>query len=39
VKAVELGGKVVRERTDLPFGSLVVVTDPGGAALVLFQAA
>jgi predicted enzyme related to lactoylglutathione lyase len=38
-KAVELGGKVVRERTDLPFGSLVVVTDPGGAALVLFQAA
>jgi predicted enzyme related to lactoylglutathione lyase len=38
-KAVELGGKVVRERTDLPFGSLVVVTDPGGAAIVLFQGA
>ncbi|UOZ09542.1 VOC family protein [Amycolatopsis sp. WQ 127309] len=38
-KAVTLGGRVVRERTDLPFGSLVVVTDPGGAALVLFQAA
>jgi predicted enzyme related to lactoylglutathione lyase len=36
-KAVELGGTLVRERTDLPFGSLVVVTDPGGAALVLFQ--
>lgn len=38
-KAVELGGRIVRERTDLPVGSLVVVTDPGGAALVLFQAA
>ncbi|MDT7797807.1 MAG: hypothetical protein QOI78_1240 [Actinomycetota bacterium] len=38
-KAVELGGKLVRERTDLPVGSLVVVTDPGGAAMVLFQAA
>ncbi len=38
-KAVALGGRIVRERTDLPFGSLVVVTDPGGAALVLFQAA
>ncbi|HEY3482140.1 MAG TPA: VOC family protein [Streptomyces sp.] len=38
-KAVQLGGKVVRERTDLPVGSLVVVTDPGGAAMVLFQAA
>ncbi|GLY41131.1 glyoxalase [Amycolatopsis sp. NBRC 101858] len=38
-KAVELGGKIVRERTDLPVGSLVVVTDPGGAAMVLFQAA
>jgi predicted enzyme related to lactoylglutathione lyase len=37
-KAVWLGGTLVRERTDLPFGSLVVVTDPGGAALVLFQA-
>ncbi|MGW4057319.1 VOC family protein [Amycolatopsis sp. NPDC004747] len=37
-KALELGGTLVRERTDLPFGSLVVVTDPGGAALVLFQA-
>ncbi|MEV5714430.1 VOC family protein [Amycolatopsis mediterranei] len=36
-KALELGGTLVRERTDLPFGSLVVVTDPGGAALVLFQ--
>jgi predicted enzyme related to lactoylglutathione lyase len=38
-KAVALGGRIVRERTDLPVGSLVVVTDPGGAALVLFQAA
>ncbi|WP_284747764.1 VOC family protein [Amycolatopsis sp. RTGN1] len=38
-KAVELGGKIVRERTDLPVGSLVVVADPGGAAMVLFQAA
>ena len=38
-KAVALGGTLVRERTDLPVGSLVVVTDPGGAALVLFQAA
>ncbi|MEV6620114.1 VOC family protein [Amycolatopsis sp. NPDC051106] len=39
VKTAELGGKVVRERIDLPVGSLVVVTDPGGAAMVLFQAA
>lgn len=38
-KAVELGGTLLRERTDLPVGSLVVVTDPGGAALVLFQPA
>jgi len=38
-KTVELGGRIVRKRTDLPVGSLVVVTDPGGAALVLFQAA
>ncbi len=38
-KAVELGGTIVRERTDLPVGSLVVVTDPGGAALTLFQRA
>jgi len=36
-KAVELGGTIVRERTDLPVGSLVVVTDPGGAAITLFQ--
>jgi predicted enzyme related to lactoylglutathione lyase len=38
-KAVALGGTLVRERTDLPVGSLVVVTDPGGAAMVLFQPA
>jgi predicted enzyme related to lactoylglutathione lyase len=38
-KAVALGGTLVRERTDLPVGSLVVVTDPGGAAMVLFEPA
>ncbi|MDO9457626.1 VOC family protein [Nocardioides sp.] len=36
-RAVNRGASVVRDRTELPQGSLVVVTDPGGAALVLWQ--
>jgi uncharacterized protein len=35
--AVELGATVVRERTDLPAGSVVVITDPGGATVALWQ--
>lgn len=37
-KAVALGAKVIRERMELPPGSLVVITDPTGATLVLFEA-
>lgn len=37
-KAVDLGAKVIRERMELPPGSLVVITDPTGATLVLFEA-
>jgi uncharacterized protein len=36
-RAVELGASVVRPRTDLPAGSVVVITDPGGATLALWQ--
>jgi uncharacterized protein len=35
-RAVELGASIVRERTDLPTGSVVVITDPGGATLALW---
>jgi hypothetical protein len=37
-KAVELGAKVIRERMEIPPGSLVVIVDPTGATLVLFEA-
>jgi predicted enzyme related to lactoylglutathione lyase len=35
--AVTLGATVVRNRTDLPAGSVAVITDPGGATLALWQ--
>ncbi len=37
-KAVDLGATVIRERTDFPTGSVVVITDPGGATLALWEA-
>jgi uncharacterized protein len=37
-RAVALGATVVRERTDLPTGSVIVIADPGGAAIALWQA-
>jgi uncharacterized protein len=36
-QATSLGATVVRERTDLPVGSLVVINDPTGATLVLWE--
>ncbi len=36
-RAVELGATVVRERTDLPAGSVIVIADPGGATLALWE--
>jgi hypothetical protein len=38
-QAVALGARIVRPRTDLPPGSAVVIDEPGGATLVLWQAA
>ena len=38
-QAVELGARIVRPRTDLPPGSVVVVDEPGGATLALWQPA
>ncbi|WP_390624057.1 VOC family protein [Fodinicola feengrottensis] len=35
----ELGGKILRERTEVAGGTLVVVEDPTGASLVLWEAA
>lgn len=37
--AVALGARIVKPRTDLPPGSVVVVTEPGGATLALWQPA
>ncbi|WP_366942341.1 VOC family protein [Amycolatopsis sp.] len=37
-QAKALGAEVVRERTELPAGSLVVIDDPTGATLVLWKA-
>jgi predicted enzyme related to lactoylglutathione lyase len=37
-RAIALGAMVVRERTDLPAGSVVVIADPGGATIALWQA-
>lgn len=36
-KATALGATVTRTRTDLPQGSLVVLRDPTGATIVLWQ--
>lgn len=38
-KAVELGATVVRERVDLPPGSVAVIDDPSGATMALWQSA
>ncbi|GAA3431189.1 VOC family protein [Kutzneria kofuensis] len=38
-RAVELGARIVKPRTDLPPGSVVVVEEPGGATLALWQPA
>jgi predicted enzyme related to lactoylglutathione lyase len=38
VQAVSLGATIIRERLDLPVGSLVVITDPTGATVVLYEA-
>ncbi|WP_024800105.1 VOC family protein [Nocardia sp. BMG51109] len=38
-RAVTLGARIVKPRTDLPPGSVVVVDEPGGATLALWQAA
>jgi uncharacterized protein len=37
-RAIALGATVVRERTDLPAGSVVVIADPGGATVALWHA-
>lgn len=38
-KAESLGAKVVQPRVDIPAGSFVVLQDPAGASVALFQAA
>jgi uncharacterized protein len=38
-RATDLGATIVRPRTDLPVGSLIVIQDPTGAALVLWEPA
>jgi uncharacterized protein len=38
-RAVQLGATVVRQRVDLPQGSVAVVTDPGGATVALWEPA
>ncbi len=38
-RAVALGARIVKPRTDLPPGSVVVVDEPGGATLALWQPA
>ncbi|MFE3258764.1 VOC family protein [Nocardia sp. NPDC059229] len=38
-QAVALGGRIVKPRIDLPPGSVVVIDEPGGATLALWQAA
>lgn len=35
--AVALGGRILKPRVDLPPGSVVVVDEPGGATLALWQ--
>lgn len=36
-RAVSLGATVVRDRTELPVGSLAVIEDPAGATVVLWE--
>ena len=38
-RSVELGATVIRDRMDLPSGSLILITDPGGATVALWQEA
>ncbi|MFF4120524.1 VOC family protein [Streptomyces sp. NPDC001714] len=38
-QATELGATLLRPRTDLPQGSLTVISDPSGATLALWQSA
>jgi predicted enzyme related to lactoylglutathione lyase len=38
-QAEALGGRIVRPRVDLPVGSVVVVEDPSGATLALWESA
>ncbi|WP_040857623.1 VOC family protein [Nocardia niigatensis] len=37
-QAVALGARIVKPRIDLPPGSVVVIDEPGGATLALWQA-
>jgi len=36
-RSIALGATLIRERTDLPTGSVVVIADPGGATVALWQ--
>jgi predicted enzyme related to lactoylglutathione lyase len=38
-QAIELGGRVVRDKTTGPAGTSVIVADPGGALVALFTPA
>ena len=38
-QAIELGGRVVRDKTTGPAGTSVTVADPGGALVALFTPA
>ncbi|MGJ8640602.1 MAG: VOC family protein [Opitutaceae bacterium] len=36
-KVKELGGQVIKERVDLPMGSFIILADPLGAVIALWQ--
>lgn len=36
-KVKELGGQIIKERIDLPMGSFVILADPQGAVIALWQ--
>ena len=36
-KAVSLGGKVIREKTELPMGNFAIIQDPQGAAISFWE--
>jgi len=38
-KVTELGGTILKERIDLPMGSFVILADPQGAVIALWQSA